>query len=286
MIQSIIYVDLGQEAAPPQAFVDVAKLAGGLGASITLWDAPVDAGKHRRTPRPGRPKNRQGLHDIQVAAAVDRFATWRSCVERNARTESIVAEGRWTTEIAAELRNGSYDLVVVPGVGHKQVIRRIRHLVRTCEWPLLVVLRQLDAGVVAEVHADDPLQLNAQVIRTATTVAAAMRSTATFVCPTTTNADATHTETTRRRMSELVAECAEIGPGDVSVEVGRPVQLVNDRAVESDADLVVIGGSGRLGFKSRLTGNAAERLLAQASRSVLIIDPTAATHASAGRSNV
>lgn len=273
-IRSILYVDLGRNSVPPQAFLDVARLARHLRASLTLWDAPADEGRLRRGPRPGRPKNRRHLADQRIEATTARFANWRSSVDRSVRTTTTVATGRWSDELSTELESGRHDLVVVLGRGGSPAIRRIRRLVRTCSLPLLVVLGPLDSGVVAEVRADDRLQLNARVVRLASAVARGMRCDASFVCPLDT--DAADIGEVQRTLHELVANVGDVDHATIIVQPGRSVDLAVEHALAHGADLVVIAGSGHFGTKSKLLGNAAEQLLSKAMQSVLIVSPNAA----------
>jgi nucleotide-binding universal stress UspA family protein len=59
------------------------------------------------------------------------------------------------------------------------------------------------------------------------------------------------------------------------VRLGRPVDLVNDAAKQSHADLIVIGTHGRTGLKNLLVGSVAESVLRQADVPVVCIRSSA-----------
>lgn len=83
-------------------------------------------------------------------------------------------------------------------------------------------------------------------------------------------------EKRRAKLSRFVQQhAADQGDVNESVRLGRPVELVNEMAKQSHADLIVIGTHGRTGLKSLLVGSVAESVLRQADVPVVCIRSSA-----------
>lgn len=80
----------------------------------------------------------------------------------------------------------------------------------------------------------------------------------------------------RAKLSKFVKQhAANLSDVDEIVRLGRPVDLVNDAAKQSHADLIVIGTHGRTGLKNLLVGSVAESVLRQADVPVVCIRSSA-----------
>ena len=76
----------------------------------------------------------------------------------------------------------------------------------------------------------------------------------------------------RAKLSRFVQQhAADLSAVNESVRLGRPVDLVNDAAKQSQADLIVIGTHGRTGLKNLLVGSVAESVLRQSDVPVVCI---------------
>lgn len=74
------------------------------------------------------------------------------------------------------------------------------------------------------------------------------------------------------KLSKFVKQhAADFSAAKESVGLGRPVDLVNDAAKLSHADLIVIGTHGRTGLKKLLVGSVAESVLRHADVPVVCI---------------
>ncbi len=83
-------------------------------------------------------------------------------------------------------------------------------------------------------------------------------------------------EKRRAKLSRFVKQhAADLGTVNESVRLGRPVDLVNDMAKQSHADLIVIGTHGRTGLKNLLVGSVAESVLRHADIPVVCIRSSA-----------
>lgn len=83
-------------------------------------------------------------------------------------------------------------------------------------------------------------------------------------------------EKRRVELSRFVQQhAADLGAVNESVGLGRPVDLVNDMAKQTRADLIVIGTHGRTGLKNLLVGSVAESVLRHADVPVVCIRSSA-----------
>jgi nucleotide-binding universal stress UspA family protein len=274
----MLFVDLQRGAEPPEAVHELSTIAGALGASITLFDVIPAASNRSITQFPGRTRNRRHAGDRRAEAVIARFSVWSDRIDAAVDVSASVGRGGWLAATTAEIRTGAYDLVVVSSAGAGTAVRRIRQLLRTCEAPLLVVRDAVTSSdVVAEVHFPDRLGLNTRIIAHATAVAEALGVNVSYVCPL--DPGVRHEQSidsVQTDLTDLVPRSNSERLPEILIRPGRALSHFAERLDPHGGGLVVIGGSGRLRASKRLTGNAVEKLLATTTRSVLIVDPTAA----------
>jgi nucleotide-binding universal stress UspA family protein len=58
---------------------------------------------------------------------------------------------------------------------------------------------------------------------------------------------------------------------ELEVHVGRPDQVIVERAAERGADLIVMGSQGRGGLERLLLGSVSERVIGQAACPVMVV---------------
>lgn len=86
-------------------------------------------------------------------------------------------------------------------------------------------------------------------------------------------------EVTAELQRQAEASGAANVPLDLDAAEGDPVAVIVERALDSRADLVVVGSHGRSGFNRLLHGSTAEQVLLKAPCPVLTVPPRAPGHA-------
>ncbi|WP_420452345.1 universal stress protein [Ilumatobacter sp.] len=290
----ILFVDLQGGAEPSRGAIDTVDLARRLDAAVTVLDV---VGRDHRGPVgsfPGRPRNRQAAVDRALASSTVRLDSWRRQLGGPVRCAVSVRTGHRSEAVRREVAAGDHDVVVVSSQGRRAVVQTIRHLLRSCPRPLLVMRDgALTGDVIALVDVHDDDDEMERVVTAAGALAAALDRRSHVVCavprgdrvgewsgragtgPATTTTGATPSTLTdvRRRVCACVDRAQITSRPTVHVALGPVVATVDRESDMDDATLIVIARSGRRALSARIVGSLAERLLASTTRSVLVLEP-------------
>ena len=289
---------------PSPAVATAASLARSTGASVDLW-----AFDHSEAIALLGLVDRAGMERARDAFVLKR----REAVQRRAdtlRASGILASGdaAWCRPVHEEmLRRIALlrpDLVIKDAKHEPVLLKRMLftptdwHLMRRCPVPLLLVQagaaprpRAIVAAIDPGTGEPDAADLNHRIVDAATAIAresgaqlhlafvqAPMTDVAAAIgiAPASVSADAvTQMQAMRTRAFDALARHHGIAPGRCHVIPGAVGPAIAQFAVQSSADLIVVGTTHRKPLERWVLGSAAEQILDYAPCSVLVVPPTA-----------
>ena len=292
---NILFVPLVETGEAPDVFADAVVFAERQHARITVFDVVPELSELERRIRfaDGR-----SVTDLARSALTARFLEWTHPFERRVPISVDVALGRRPAQIAAQVRTGHHDLVVIAPDGSPRTRTIARRVMRVCSCPVLIMHTSITTDdVVVAVDPDHDLELNLAILDAARVHAGrhgldlhvlhawqpysegvlvgsefAPIGAAEFAAWTS-RVEAAH----RCALDELLARAGIDDPDRVHLVQGLPVEAITRTAEELGAGLIVIGWTERHGLDALLAGKVAEHLIASTPRSVLVVRCDAAS---------
>lgn len=302
LFDSVLLAVMGDLEQTPPGLAPATYLADGIGARLTVHRTVHPSAGIRMRRVWSRPHNRQAATDHLIADSAERLGRFIGTTEASPSRDVVVAVGRWPESLVAEVHHAGHDLVVVSVEGDRHAVPQIRRLLRVCPCALLVTSGGLETGpVIAAIDPADSETQNRSILRLASKFAEINNDHVHVVHAVGDGAPGSEHEHTvaasidqpadaadrkrrpTRAVTKLVEDAALTDGSKIHIEFGNPVEVAAQTAAEVGATLVIVGSTGRLGTKQRLTGNTVERLLASRRQSVLVVKPSFDEHRTRGR---